>query len=167
MSIDAHQLKRLIEVELATLSDPRVEQHIRGLLIDPEPVLRDWDYGAVGQQCVCHDVLEHLPSNTAITYCEDGFGPRSPWGLVFLAGEHLSMGMDSQWFTTFLQACFQSQAITNLPIWRVFKTDAAGVRSAITREGEWQSTWDQVMKLRESDPDSQYGCDTSIPYERE
>jgi hypothetical protein len=47
----------------------------------------------------CWIVLEHAPSNTAIAYCAEGFGPGCPWGLLFLEGEHLSMGMDSGWFT--------------------------------------------------------------------
>jgi hypothetical protein len=167
MPIIPDDLRRLIDVELATLSDARVREHLRGLLIEPKPVLGDWDYGAAGQQYPCHTVLENHPSNTGIAYCEHGFGPRSPWGLVFLTGEHLSIGMDSQWYTTFLQACFASSAVTVLPIWRVFKTDDSGVRSAITGEGDWEPIWDQVISLRESDPGSQYDCDTSIPYERE
>jgi hypothetical protein len=59
-----------------------------------------------------------------------------PWGLLFLEGtDHMSMGMDSGWFEHFLEAYFESQASSEVPIWRVFQhqgTDFPG--KAITAE---------------------------------
>ena len=49
-------------------------------------------------------------ANTGIAYCPEGFGPRDPWGLVFLSGEHMSMGMDSGWFTSLEDAFRESSA---------------------------------------------------------
>src|SRR5205085_10543865 len=50
------------------------------------------------------------------------FGPRSPWGLVNLSGSaNMSIGMDSAWYVSFMEAYFESMAATELPIWRVFK----------------------------------------------
>jgi hypothetical protein len=77
MAIGTKTLKALVEDELARLADARVTTHIRSLLIEPTPVLRDWDYGVPGQQYVCWNVLEHHPSNTGVAYCESGFGPRN------------------------------------------------------------------------------------------
>lgn len=165
MAIDSDTLKTLVGDELAHATDARVTTHIRSLLVEPTPVLRDWDYGVKGQQYVCWKVLEHDPSNTAIAYCENGFGPEAPWGLVALEGPHTSMGMDSSWFTTFLAAYFESVA-SLLPIWRVFKTDPSGLRLPITPEGDWDETWKQVMRCREEDSASRYNCDTSITFER-
>ena len=88
MAIDSDTLKTLVRDELGRTADARVTTHIRSLLVEPTPVLRDWDYGVKGQQYVCWNVLEHGPSNTAIAYCETGFGLRrpgdlSPWrGLI-------------------------------------------------------------------------------------
>lgn len=87
--------------------------------------------------------------------------------MLFLTGEFTSMGMDSQWFPTFLQTFFESRAASRLPIWRVFKTDASGVREAITDEGAWDDTWRAVKAYRKADPAARYDCDTSIQYERE
>jgi hypothetical protein len=167
MAIGTKTLKALVEDELARLTDARVTTHIRSLLIAPTPVLRDWDYGAPGQQYVCWNVLEHHPSNTGIAYCESGFGPRNPWGLIFLAGSPSggSMGMDCSWYTTFLGAYFESFAVADLPIWRVFKTDPSGMRLPITSEGGWDEAWSQVMRHREADPVSRYDCDTSVVHE--
>jgi hypothetical protein len=45
-------------------------------------------------------VLEHVERNLAVAYCPEGFGPRCPWGLLWLAGPWTSMGMDSSWYLT-------------------------------------------------------------------
>jgi hypothetical protein len=167
MAIDTETLKALVEDELARTADTRVTTQIRSLLIEPTPVLRGWDYGVKGQQFVCWNVLEHRRSNTGIAYCESGFGPKAPWGLVVLEGPHISIGMDSGWFRTLLGAYFESSAATELPIWRVFKTDPSRARLPITPEGGWDETWKQVMRHREEDAASCYDCDTSIVFERE
>ncbi len=164
MAIGLETLKALVEDELARVADARVATHIRSLLIEPTHMLRDWDYGVEGQQYVCWNVLEHHPSNTGIAYCESGFGPGAPWGLVGLG--NMSIGMDSNWYTTLLEAYFESFAAAELPIWRVFKTDPSGVRVPVTPESGWDDTWKQVIVHREQDAASRYDCDTSIVFER-
>jgi hypothetical protein len=165
MAMNPDILKALVEDELARMADAWVGSHIRSLLTEPKPVLRDWDYGEEGQQYVCWIVLEDHASKTGIAYCENGFGPTAPWGLIGL--EDSSMGMDSSWYTTFLQAYFESAVATLLPIWRVFKTEPSGVRRPITPECGWNETWKQVMEKRREDQASRYDCDTSIVFERE
>lgn len=70
-----------------------------------------WDYGPEGQTYPCWIAFAHPPSNTAIAYCSQGFGPSYPWGLLFLA-EPRSMGMDSQWFLSV------EDALRNCPAWK-------------------------------------------------
>jgi hypothetical protein len=169
MSVDADSLKGLIERELELVSDARVVAHIRGLPVEPKVVMRDWNYGKPGEQYPCWSVLAHTASNTGISYCEYGFGPRCPWGLVWLGSEHpkhLSIGMDSGWFSRFMDAYFNSFASTDLVIWRVFEADSSGVREPITGEDTWERTWKQIDDLRESDPASRYDCGHSIAYTR-
>ena len=170
MPIDAQKLTAMVDSELAQLSDRRVVVYIQALIDEPTVTMRYWDYGGEDERYPCWTVLRHPPSNTGIACCEYGFGPSSPWGLVFLEGDERrpSIGMDSSWFTTFLQAFFESQAAIDLPIWRVFKMkETTGEMQAISGEGEWDTTWAKVMALRESDPANQYRCWTSIQYERE
>lgn len=100
----------LVESELSRIFDTALVAAIRPLLVVPYPVERAWDYGVPGEKYTCWTVLEHLPSNTGIAYCESGFGPSEPWGLVFLAGEHMSMGMDTAWFASLEGAMRESQA---------------------------------------------------------
>jgi hypothetical protein len=162
MSIDAQKLKAMVDAELAEFSDSRVVAHIRSLLVEPTIVMRRWDYGREGEQYPCWDTLRHPISKTGIAYCEYGFGPRNPWGLVDLEGDYTSIGMDCGWFSKFLQAFFESHAASDLPIWRVFKETTTGEMHPISDEGEWDATWAKVMTLRESDPAGRYHCWTSL-----
>jgi len=57
MGVTATSLTALIERELSALNDPRVINHIRGLLIPPEPQMRPWDYGTPGEAYPCWLVL--------------------------------------------------------------------------------------------------------------
>ena len=170
MSIDPEKLMAMVDAELAQISDSRVIAHIQALRDEPTITMRRWDYGLKDERYPCWTVLRHPGSNTGIAYCEHGFGPRSQWGLVFIGGdeEHSSIGMDCAWYTTFLQAFFESGAATDLPIWRVFKTEGStGKTHAISDEGEWDATWAKVKALREADPSNRYHCSTTIQYERE
>ena|SRR6266446_3432651 len=124
MLIDADTLRILIEHELESVSDARVLNYIRGMLVAPEIVLRNWEYAEPGQQYPCWTVLKEAPhSGGIIGYCEYGFGPRCPWGLLHSGNDanYQSMGDDSCWFPTFLEAFFESVAAGRLQIWRVFE----------------------------------------------
>ena len=167
MQVNGDALKSWIEDELATVSDERVTSHIRRLLVEPYLVLRPWDYGEPGQQYPCWTVLDDSPnSSTGIAYCASGFGPKCPWGLVWLGDEgtesRAPMGMDPAWYPTFMGAFFESFGATALPIWRVFKEQSDRVRVPITEEGEWDATWQRRDVIQASDPVSRYHCDHSI-----
>ena len=79
---NTRDISDLVEREILRISDKNLVQRIRELLVVPYPVERGWDYGAIDEQYVCWTVLEHPASNTGIAFCEKGFGPSDPWGLV-------------------------------------------------------------------------------------
>jgi len=164
VTISPRQLLELVNHELESLKHARVVNHVRSLLVHPTNMIRAWDYGAPDEAYPCWSVLEHPRSNTGIAYCEQGFGPSHPWGLVFLAGsEHMSIGMDTGWFPRFLDAYFESKAATELPIWRVYQhTHEDYPGHPLTSEGDWDSTWEQVLRLREQNPGNRYHCDQSL-----
>ena len=157
----------MIDRELEHLSDTRVLAHIRSLLVEPKVVMRDWDYGPTGQQYPCWAVLDDDPANSAtgIAYCEYGFGPEQPWGLVGLSGDDKSMGDDSGWFSRFLDAYFDSFAPTVLPIWRVVRKDSPGNYTPVTEEGRWDERWKQVEEFRKADSGSSFTVHHTISYE--
>ena len=92
----------LVDEELEKNSDHDLLERIRPLLAIPYVVDRDWDwdYGDLDEKFPCWIVLEHLPSNTRIAYCEFGIGPSHPRGLVALTGAYTGMGMDSSGYQT-------------------------------------------------------------------
>lgn len=94
------EISALVESELFKIKQPELLALGRNLVVKPRLELRPWDYGKVGEKYPCWVALEHQPSNTTIVYCSQGFGPQYPWGLLFISGQHMSMGMDSQWFTS-------------------------------------------------------------------
>jgi len=111
--------------------------------------------------------LNHERSNTGIAYCEEGFGPERPWGLVWLSGDdRMSIGMDSGWYGMFMEAYFESFAAADLPIWRIFKTDPKTGRVPISPEQEWARAWKEIERLRTRDPELRYDCDHSIRFGR-
>lgn len=164
MTITPAQIRMMVESELASVHDSRVVSHIRNLLVDPAPINRAWDYGVDGERYLCWSVLDHAKSNTGIGYCEFGFGPRMPWGLVAInQTEDTSLGMDSGWFHTFIDAFFDSAAATDLAIWRVYKQDKEPYPGVpLTEESDWNSTWEGVYRLRAENPGNRYHCSQSI-----
>ena len=106
----AEEISVLVHEELDRITDSTLLKRIRKLLVSPYPVERDWHYGKIGERFTCWTVLEHPPSNTGIAYCQHGFGPSEPWGLVFLSGEQMGIGMDSEWFSTLESAMRESMA---------------------------------------------------------
>ena len=164
MTINAEFLIARVEEELASVNDRRVIAHIRSLLVAPAPQMRAWDYGTPGDAFPCWLVLAHQLQNSGIAYCESGFGPRTPWGLLFLEGTRsMSMGTDCGWFDRFLDAYFESPASTELPIWRVFRREGNDFPGApITDEDGWDATWEKVMRLRSEQPNVGFECWQSV-----
>jgi hypothetical protein len=108
--VDRKTVAELVDRELAGIRDPEVRDLVQRLRVEPCLVERDWDYGAPDERHECWTILEHRPSNTGVAYCDAGFGPGSPWGLVFLSGPHMNIGMDSAWFATLEAAVRESMA---------------------------------------------------------
>ena len=108
--LDQQRIQSLVDLQLSSIADPRVADAIRQLLVVPREEPRPWDYGLPDHSYACWMVLEHAASNTGICYCAQGFGPKSPWGLLFLKGPHKGMGMDSSWFQSLEEAFRDSHA---------------------------------------------------------
>ena len=100
MSLDAEKVAVLVEAELRRVSAPEVVALMRRLLVTPRCELRPWVYGTPNTRYSCWIVAEHPQSRLAIAYCDQGCGPRAPWGLLWISGEDMHMGDDSGWFSS-------------------------------------------------------------------
>lgn len=97
---DKATIQEMVDAELSRIVDAGVLGAMKPLLVALRCELREWDYGEPEQTFPCWIVLDHVRTNTCIGYCEYGFGPSSPWGLLFITGQYLSMGTDSGWYAT-------------------------------------------------------------------
>ena len=162
MPVESLKITAFIEAELGLVRDARILAHIREQQIAPEAVTGDWDYGIPGQTYPCW-IVANTSSDTGIAYCEQGFGPTTPWGLIFLddARDNVGIGMDSGWFRTFFEAWCESFGCTDLPSWRVFTGQSVDGDDyhPVTQEDTWESAWQIVKSLRDENPGVRYGVD--------
>ena len=98
LSADAIDVR--IESAIAKIVQSELVELIRNLRVSVRCEPREWDYGIDQQTWPCWIFAEYPESNTAFAYCEQGFGPRNPWGLLAISGEFMSMGMDCGWFSS-------------------------------------------------------------------
>jgi len=107
---NSKEIAALVACELACIRDATLAGRIREFLVAPYPVERAWDYGPRDERFTCWTFLEYLPTNTGIAYYSQGFSPSYPWGLVFLSGSHMNIGMGSAWFASLEDAMRASAA---------------------------------------------------------
>jgi hypothetical protein len=120
----------LVQRELAAIEDLEVREALRRFLVPPLRHLRNWDYGAAGEQYPCWTVALDHDLDTALVYSEHGHGPSSPWGMVWASGEPW-FGMDSEWFLRLEDAFVDSSLGSGLPIWNVVERGEGQVRRVV------------------------------------
>jgi hypothetical protein len=162
----ASQVAAALEDDLRDLRDPRVRAGIQAFrLPTPAPIRLAWDYGKPGETFDGWLVVDDPGQGTGIVYCDQGFGPTNPWGLIATDQTCPSMGMDSGWFRRFLDAYFDSFSAADLDIWRVVRwTQADRSREFITEELSWEEAWRIVERLRGEEPGYFYSTEHNITY---
>jgi hypothetical protein len=102
-----------VQDAVASITDPRVAAALRRHLVRPRSCLLQWDYGHPHPEFAEPKypgfiVAEFPESRTGIAFSTYGFGPRDPWGLIYL--DQPGYGMDSGWFSTIESAFRESMA---------------------------------------------------------
>ncbi len=113
MKLTAKDIESKVKAEIERAKSPNHAKLMWRLLVTPRCEIRPWDYGP-DDSYSCWIVGEHPSSNTAFAYCDQGFGPKYPWGLLHLSGEYSSMGMDTGWFASLEDALLDSFAADEL-----------------------------------------------------
>ena len=96
MSRSVSAMKALVAKELEAAPDTTCRARLTSLLVEPRFQALSWEYGALDATRLCCVVAEVGDGDRALVYCEDGFGPHDPWGIVSLSEG--SMGSDDQWY---------------------------------------------------------------------
>jgi hypothetical protein len=96
--MDMDRIDELVARETAAIGAASVRAALERRLVSPRRVIRNWDY-ADEVQHECWIIAEDAGSKTAIAYCDRGFGPGCPWGLLTIDSESNEMGPDSAWYS--------------------------------------------------------------------
>ena len=99
---DLNHVRALVADQLAMVRNPEIRLALQAVLVDPVPEQRIWDYGEPGERFTCWLIARSPTCRVGIAYCAQGFGPRSPWGLVFIDDD--AIGQDAGWFPTLEEA---------------------------------------------------------------
>jgi hypothetical protein len=111
MDLSPARVQEIVDIEVSRIADEAARLRISELRVRPYPVEREWYYGTAGQRYTCWTVLEHPELNFGIAYCEEGFGPRRPWGFVALSGPQMGIGPDFEWYSSL------EDALKDSPLW--------------------------------------------------
>jgi len=103
---DADYVRAMVDRELARFRDAGFRVRARELRVPPAVELHGWEYGDLAMQYPCWVVIAEPPCRHEVAYCEEGFGPSHPWGVV-VAGSR-SLGLDTSWFQTLEEAFVRS-----------------------------------------------------------
>ncbi len=95
-------IQQLVDTQLASITEPGRRDALSALLVVPECQSRSWDYGAEDERYSCWLVARISEFEIGIVYCERGFGPGNPWGIVSLRDD--AMGPDGAWHESLDQA---------------------------------------------------------------
>lgn len=104
MAITRQELVARLQGEVAAIADASARAIVEASLVEPTLINCSWDYGFPGETFPCWKVARDSKRAVGIVFCESGFGPRCPWGLVWFHDAVPAMGQDSGWFSTFHEA---------------------------------------------------------------
>jgi len=133
--------QKLLATEKNAFQNPYALKRFSELEVEPEVGKIKWDYGIEVFECFV--VFKDIHTDTGIVYSESGFGPKNPWGLVFLS--KMRSGMDSSWFSNLFDCFMETVAAGNLPIWILSRKSANGDIEVI----EEKVTIDEAFSMRE------------------
>jgi hypothetical protein len=149
------EVAALVGREVAAIEDLEVREALERFLVLPQRHMRNWDYGAAGEQYACWTVALDERSDTALLYSEHGHGPGSPWGLVRASGE-LWFGMDCGWFLRLEDAFVDSSVGSDLPIWNVVERAEGQARRVVLASVPLEEAYAKRDELAQGERDRRW-----------
>jgi hypothetical protein len=149
-------IKQLIQKELDKIIDPIVRAGIGEVLVEPTSHQRKWDYSTTNELFTCWLIGKDSFVETSIIYCKQGFGPKTPWGLVSNSIDYF--GMDFAWYNNLLDCYLESFHAGELPIWGIEKIENNNTKEIIVEK----LTLDKAFAFRDSLSDSKQNTNYKI-----
>ncbi len=106
MNVEGARVQSLVASQSGLIKDRGTRDALLSCLVEPRSQTLQWPYGSGTETYRCWVVAELTADGAAIGYSEQGFGPRTPWGLIWLDDDY--PGQDSGWFTTLHEAYLDS-----------------------------------------------------------
>lgn len=91
---DEGEIRQLLDVQLAMIVDSSRRAALHERLVSPQPLSLKWGYGAPGDKFQCW-LVGISKDAVRLVYCDQGFGPTYPWGIIGACQDW--MGMDCDW----------------------------------------------------------------------
>ncbi|HEY2840193.1 MAG TPA: hypothetical protein VGJ26_13645 [Pirellulales bacterium] len=88
-------IRQLVDIQLLTIVDPSRREALKERLVSPQPLSLKWGYGAPDERFQCWLIGFSKDGKLRLVYCDQGFGPEYPWGIVGASQDW--MGMDCDW----------------------------------------------------------------------
>ena len=110
--LQVEAIQAIVAGEIEKIADSALASALRSFLISPRMELRSWDWSTDHPEFATWVVAESERYNYGIVYSENGFGPRSPWGLVF--SSQTNFGADYCWYTSLESAFLDSRLFEEL-----------------------------------------------------
>jgi len=89
------ELKNLVTSQLSQIKNEERRNCISAILVEPFTEPREWDYSE-NTKHLCW-VIAKPDEHSYFAYCEGGFGPSAPWGIISIDSSG-SIGPDSCWY---------------------------------------------------------------------
>ncbi len=147
-------IKQLIQKELDKITDPIVRGGIEKVLVEPTSHIRKWDYSTTNESFICWVIATDILTDTSIIYCKEGFGPETPWGLVFSSVRYF--GMDSGWFDSLLDCYLESFHAGELPIWGIEKRHVDDTKEIIIENLTSDKAFALIDSMCDSKPNKSF-----------
>jgi hypothetical protein len=98
------KFRALVARELSLVEPPARREALGALVMEPRLEERTWEYAEPSEpeRYPCWVVAEAPARGILVVYCEHGFGPERPWGILRRAND--SLGMDSECCSRFEDA---------------------------------------------------------------
>lgn len=103
------EIEAIVNAEVARFSDGGLAESFRRFVVAPRHEPRIWDWAPGALEFPTWVVAESQRYNYGIVYSENGFGPQSPWGLVF--SSERNFGADYCWYSSLETAFLDSRLV--------------------------------------------------------
>ena len=101
------EVSSIVAQQMSSIQNTEIVDALRSFLVPPRLEMRVWDWTKERLEFPTFVVAESQRYNYGIVFSDNGFGPDSPWGLVFSSARNFDA--DYCWYATLEEAFLESR----------------------------------------------------------